>query len=82
MAGARLPDTKISYDWGDTPTPVSVYPEQVWKAVRHLLRNAIEAMAYKGRYRYGYAFGTEQMELQVENDGPDIPQAARQRIFR
>ena len=77
------PDTTISYDWGSTPMPVSVYPEQVWKAVRHLLRNAIEAMAYKGQLWLRLRpFSPEQVELQVENDGPDIPPTVRQRIFR
>ena len=63
--------------------PVSVYPEQVWKATRHLLRNAIEAMDYKGQIWLRLRpFGTQQVELQVENNGPDIPPAVRQRIFQ
>lgn len=78
------PDTEICYEWGgDAEMPVLVYPEQVWKAVRHLLRNAIDAMDHKGRIVLRLQpCGNSWMELQVENFGPDIPPEVRQRLFR
>jgi signal transduction histidine kinase len=78
------PATKIHFDWGGpTEAPVFVYPEKVWKAVRHLLRNAIEAMDYKGQINLRLQpVGCQQMELQVEDIGPDIPPAVRERLFR
>jgi signal transduction histidine kinase len=77
------PNTKISYEWADAELPALVYPEQVWRAVRHLLRNALEAMNYKGHiWLRARPFGSEQVELQVENSGADIPFEVRQRLFR
>lgn len=77
------PNTRINYDWGETALPVEVYFELVWKAVRHLLRNAAEAMAYKGQIWLRLRpIGVDQVELQVENNGADIPPDVRQKIFR
>jgi signal transduction histidine kinase len=77
------PNTKINFEWGDVMMPVTVYPEQVWRAVRHLLRNALEAMGYKGQiWLRVRPFGSDQVELQVENSGADIPLEVRQRLFR
>jgi signal transduction histidine kinase len=78
------PDTRIVYDWcSDAEVAVKAYPEQIWKAVRHLLRNAIEAMHHQGRIDLRlHPVASEMMELQVENSGPDIPPEVRERIFR
>jgi GAF domain-containing protein len=77
------PATKITYEWGDTPLWVAVYREQLWRAVRHLLRNAVEAMDYRGeiwlRLR---SLPLNRVELLVENSGPDLSPLARQKLFR
>ncbi|MFM7173078.1 MAG: ATP-binding protein [Caldilinea sp.] len=77
------PATKITYEWGDTPLWVVVYREQLWRAVRHLLRNAAEAMDYRGeiwlRLR---SLPLNRVELLVENSGHDLSPLARQKLFR
>ncbi|MBU6351702.1 MAG: GAF domain-containing protein [Chloroflexi bacterium] len=77
------PATKITYEWGDSPAWVAVYREQLWRAVRHLLRNAVEAMDYRGeiwlRLR---SLPSNRVELLVENSGPDLSPLARQKLFR
>lgn len=77
------PNTKIDCDWGDKPLLVSVYPEQLWRAVRHLLRNAIEAMERKGQiWLHVRSLESDRVELRIENIGPDIPLDVRRRLFR
>lgn len=77
------PSTKITYEWGSDPIFVPVYPEQVWRSVKHLLRNAIEAMDYRGHIWLRLNESEPDIvELQVENSGKDISSEARQRIFR
>lgn len=77
------PNTKIDFEWGEQSIPVYIYPEQVWRAVRHLLRNAVEAMERKGQIWLRLRLiDSEYAELQIENSGIDIPPEVRQRIFR
>lgn len=77
------PNTEISSDWGETAMMASIYPEQLWRALRHLLRNALHAMEYRGQIWLRLRPGDpDRVELQVENSGPDIPPEVRQRLFR
>ncbi|MFZ2488462.1 MAG: GAF domain-containing protein [Anaerolineae bacterium] len=76
------PNTHIVYDWGDGSTFAGIYPELLWRAVRHLLRNAIQAMHYGGQiWLRCRPSAPNQIELQIENSGPDIPGKVRQRLF-
>lgn len=77
------PNTEISSDWGEAAMMASIYPEQLWRALRHLLRNALHAMEYRGQIWLRLRPGEpDRVELQVENSGPDIPPDVRQRLFR
>ena len=77
------PNTEIQYDWKDTSLQVSVYPEQLWRAVRHLLSNAVTAMNRRGTiWLRSYLGDSRTVVLQVENSGPDIPPEVRQHILR
>lgn len=77
------PNTEISSDWGETAMMASIYPEQLWRALRHLLRNALHPMEYRGQIWLRLRSGDpDRVELQVENSGPDIPPDVRQRLFR
>lgn len=64
------PNTKFNCAWDNTPMLVSIYPEQLWRAVRHLLRNTIEAMERRGQIWLRIrAIDSERVELQIENVG-------------
>lgn len=75
----------------DVTTPsscqVRAHPEQVWRAIRHLLRNAAEAMAEAGSSRGEIMVrllpvGQEQIEVQVQDTGPGVSDEARRHLFR
>ncbi len=75
----------------DVTTPsscqVRAHPEQVWRAIRHLLRNAAEAMAEAGSSRREIMVrllpvGQEQIEVQVQDTGPGVSDEARRHLFR
>ena len=76
-----LPDQEI------LSSQVSVHEEQTWSAIRHLLRNAVEAMEEAGSLQLMITLrllpvGSNQIELQIEDTGPGIPDEGRRRIFR
>ena len=74
--------TEIVYEWEDTSVCISVYPDQLWRVVRHLLRNAVEAMGYRGKIWLRLRLlPSNCVELLVENNGPDLSPIARQQLF-
>ena len=69
---------------GDDQIEVSAYQEQIWRAVRQLLRNAAEAMNYKGEISLQIRDAADMpkmVELYVRDMGPGISDDGRQRIF-
>jgi len=73
----------------DTAEPclVSAYPEPVWRAIRHLLRNAVEAMEAAGSQKREIRVrllspAQGQVEIRIEDTGPGIPEEVRRHLFR
>jgi signal transduction histidine kinase len=56
-------------------------PRQLRTVVLNLLRNAAEATAGKGRVVVDVRERGNEVELRVEDDGPGVPEAQRERIF-
>lgn len=75
------PDVSVSVAGEDVQ--VSMNREQVWRAVRQLLRNAIEAMEYRGWIKLlvkkNEPLG---VEIQIEDSGPGISDDLQMRLFR
>ena len=55
--------------------------DRIAQAIRNLTRNAIEHTAPGGLVRLTAETRGERLELAVEDDGPGIPEAERERIF-
>ena len=55
--------------------------DRIAQAIRNLTRNAIEHTAPGGLVRLTAEARGERLELAVEDDGPGIPEAERERIF-
>jgi len=75
------PDVMIEVDGEDVE--VSGHREQVWRAIRQLLRNSIEAMQYKGSlWLQVRRCGSDEAELLIKDTGPGIMENVQQRLFR
>lgn len=53
-------------------------PDHLHRIVANLVRNAAEAMEGKGQIRLGFQDG----RLTIEDDGPGLPEALRENLFR
>ena len=63
------------------PVHVDGVPEQLQDMVRHLLTNAIQYSPVEGEIRIMLRDAGEQMELEIEDDGPGIPTEERDQVF-
>ncbi|MBV9548360.1 MAG: hypothetical protein JO256_01655 [Alphaproteobacteria bacterium] len=61
-----------------TPAPINCRPNEIRRAVRNLVENAV---AYGGAADVHIAASPEAYEILVEDKGPGIPEADRQRVF-
>lgn len=74
---------KVEFSVGSPAIMVYAHREQLWRAVRHLLRNAVEAMNGQGTLTLSLTYlDASQAELQVKDTGPGIPAPLQQRILR
>lgn len=62
----------------DATAPFSCRPNEIRRAVRNLIENAI---AYGKRAKVRLEERTDAYEIQVDDDGPGIPEADRVRVF-
>jgi signal transduction histidine kinase len=60
------------------PAPISCRPNEIRRAVRNLVENAV---AYGGEADVKITDGPDAYEILVEDKGPGIPEADRQRVF-
>ena len=60
------------------PVPASCRPNEIRRAVRNLVENAV---AYGQRADVRLENGADRYEIVVEDDGPGIPEADRTRVF-
>jgi GAF domain-containing protein len=68
------------------PCLVSAHREPLWRAIRHLLRNAVEAMEAAGSQKREIRVrllspAQGHVEIQIEDTGPGIPEETRQYLF-
>jgi len=65
------------------PVTGTVYADEdrIAQVIRNLTRNAIEHTSPGGLVRLTAEAGDKRLELAVEDDGPGIPEAERERIF-
>jgi signal transduction histidine kinase len=63
---------------GHAPAPISCRPNEIRRAVRNLVENAV---AYGHRAEVKIANGQGSYEVVVEDEGPGIPETDHQRVF-
>ena len=77
---ADLEDVGLSAEWEPRgPAPLLCRPNEVRRAVRNLIENAI---AYGQHARVRMEETPDSYEIIVDDDGPGIPDADRQRVFQ
>jgi heavy metal sensor kinase len=81
LDGAR-PTADRRFELGPMPSGVlDVDPDRLAQALRNLIRNAIEYTPDGGLVRLTGSASGERVTLAVEDDGPGIPEAHRERVF-
>jgi two-component system, NtrC family, sensor kinase len=79
----QLVERKIRYrvQYADGLPEVLVVGDQLQQVLLNLVINAMEAMPQGGQLSIETAYGDYGVEILVEDDGPGIPDALRERIF-
>jgi nitrogen fixation/metabolism regulation signal transduction histidine kinase len=72
---------EVRYE-GPESLPLVADRDQLRRAVTNLLKNAVEALAAGGTVTVRLARGAASAVLAVEDDGPGIPEAIRETLFR
>ena len=80
VARATLPDRELELG-PVTRVTVRADPDRLAQAVRNLVRNAAEHTAPGGHVRVSASAGARTVTLAVDDDGPGIPPAERDRVF-
>jgi two-component system, OmpR family, sensor kinase len=81
LDGAR-PTANRRFELGPMPAGVlDVDPDRLAQALRNLIRNAIEYTSDGGLVRLTGSASDTHVTLAVEDDGPGIPAAHRERVF-
>lgn len=76
---ADLDDLGEPVNWNaHTPAPLSCRPNEIRRAVRNLVENAV---SYGGKANVQLAQVSDGYEIVVEDDGPGIPDADKGRVF-
>lgn len=67
----------------DEQIQLTAYREQIWRAVRQLLKNAVEEMDYKGFITIRlYRIKGKGVSMQIADSGCGVPETVGQRLFR
>jgi signal transduction histidine kinase len=81
LEGARQ-TAERRFELGPVPAGVlQADPDRLAQALRNLLRNATEYTSEGGLVRLGGSASGDRVTLAVEDDGPGIPVAHRERVF-
>ena len=80
---AERRNVEVEYRDSDTEPPVPIDPDAIHQVILNLLGNAVEAVETGGRVevRTRYQPETDQIVLEVADDGPGVPIDRRERIF-
>lgn len=79
-AGASGKEIAFANDVSDV-LEIDADPEQLYRILLNLLRNAVEAVGTSGRVRVGAVREAGQVSIAVSDDGPGIPKAVAERLF-
>ncbi len=77
----RLPGTTIDVDVPDHAVRAAVDPDRLAQVVGNLVDNAARATGGGGTVRLGLTEHAGAAVVEVEDDGPGIPEAERERVF-
>jgi signal transduction histidine kinase len=76
---ADLDDLGEPVKWkSHTPAPLSCRPNEIRRAVRNLVENAV---SYGGNANVEIAQSSDSYEILVDDEGPGIPEAEQRRVF-
>jgi GAF domain-containing protein len=78
---ARGASIARTYDFHCAGLSVLVAPFVIERALKHLLRNAYEAMGKEGRLTVRTTPRAGEIEVQISNSGPAIPEYIRPKLF-
>jgi GAF domain-containing protein/AmiR/NasT family two-component response regulator len=83
MIEDRCSEVWVQYEPGCSNLEVFTHPIALQRALQHLMRNALEAMRCEGRLTLRTCrVGDEQIEIQIEDSGPGMPEYLRPLIFQ
>jgi signal transduction histidine kinase len=77
----RLPGIDLRADLPDDPVHAVVDPDRLAQVVGNLVDNAARATGGAGTVRLALASEPDGVVLRVEDDGPGVPEADRERVF-
>jgi signal transduction histidine kinase len=85
------PDVEVSWQLPDDPMPVAIDRQMLRRVIVNLVRNGVEAIRAarpeaagdepRGHVRVGAERTSEGVAIVVEDDGPGVPEEARERVF-
>jgi nitrogen fixation/metabolism regulation signal transduction histidine kinase len=86
-----LHDVEVVWQIPDDPMPVAIDRQMLRRVIVNLVRNGVEAIraarpepvegAARGRVRVGAEHTNDGVAIVVEDDGPGVPEDARERVF-
>lgn len=79
--GAEKHGASLTVRTGDDQLAARVDAPKIHQIVANLVRNAVEAVAQGGHVTVDLSRNHETFTVRVEDDGPGIPDAARERIY-
>ncbi|MCC8906569.1 HAMP domain-containing sensor histidine kinase [Curtobacterium sp. GD1] len=77
----RLPGVELRVEVPEHPVDADVDPDRLAQVLGNLVDNAARATGGTGTVRLRLNAGPEEARLRVEDDGPGIPAADRERVF-
>ncbi len=77
----RLSGIDVQRDYAPELPPIQAYGSELNQVFTHILTNAIDALAGQGRITIRTRAGEESVVVEIEDDGPGIPDSLASRVF-
>lgn len=81
ILGPRLAGIDVQRDYAPELPPILAYGSELNQVFTHVLTNAIDALAGQGQVTIRTRTGEDTLIVEIEDDGPGIPEALVPRVF-
>lgn len=81
LMARRWPGVIVQIDSNSGHTIIYSYPERLWRAVRHLIRNAGEAMKDNGMLKIHVRYSAKGVDIEIIDTGDGIPLEKRNELL-